>query len=59
MFDIFDLIHYFIGILIVSLLVYLLIQIHNYFSKDNIPIEVLTNMAPIPTNNQPNNLLVK
>jgi len=54
MVDIFDLIHYFIGFLIVSLLVYLLIQIHNYFSKYNIPIEVLTNMNPLPITNNPN-----
>lgn len=44
MIDIFDIIHYLIGLLIVSLLVWSLIQIHKYFSKDNIPIEVLTNM---------------
>jgi hypothetical protein len=45
--DIFDIIHYLIGLLIVGLLVWSLIQIHNYFSKDNIPIEVLTNMTPL------------
>jgi len=36
--DIFDLIHYIIGLLIVGFLVWVLIQIHNYFSKDNIVI---------------------
>ena len=51
MVDIFDLFHYLIGFLIVGLLVYLLIQIHNYFSKDNIPIEVLTNMKSYQNSN--------
>jgi hypothetical protein len=40
--DIFDIIHYLIGFIIVSLLVWIIIRIHNYFSKDNIPIEILT-----------------
>jgi hypothetical protein len=43
--DIFDLIHYLIGLVIVGLLVWLLIKIHLYFSKDNIPIEVLMNKS--------------
>jgi hypothetical protein len=36
--DIFDIIHYLIGIIILAFLVWVLIQIHNYFSKDNIVI---------------------
>ena len=36
--DIFDLLHYLIGILIVCFLVWTIIQLHNYFSKDNVPI---------------------
>jgi hypothetical protein len=36
--DMFDLIHYLIGLLIVAFLVWALIQVHNYFSKDNIKI---------------------
>ena len=36
--DIFDLIHYLIGILIVAFLIWALIQVHTYFSKDNIKI---------------------
>ena len=38
MVDIFDLIHYLIGLLIVGFLIWALIQTHNYFSKDNISI---------------------
>ena len=38
MIDIFDLIHYLIGILIVAFLVWVLIKLHNHFSKDNIKI---------------------
>ena len=38
MIDIFDLIHYLIGLFIVGFLVWLLIKIHLYFSKDNTPI---------------------
>lgn len=60
MVDIFDLFHYLIGFLIVGLLVYTLIQIHNYFSKDNIPIEVLTNMKSYQNSNtNVSNILVK
>ena len=36
--DIFDIIHYLIGLLILGFLVWVLIQVHNYFSKDNIVI---------------------
>lgn len=41
MVDIVDLIHYFIGFLIVILLVWSIIKLHLYFSKDNIPISAL------------------
>lgn len=43
MIDIFDMIHYLIGLLIVGFLVWTLIQTHEYFSKNNIPIETLIN----------------
>lgn len=43
--DIFDLIHYLIGLLIVSFLVWALIQVHNYFSKDNIKIVERNDLA--------------
>jgi hypothetical protein len=45
MLDPFDLLHYLIGILIISFLVWALIQVHNYFSKDNvlIPNQTLNN----------------
>jgi hypothetical protein len=36
--DIFDLIHYLIGLLIVAFSIWAIIQLHNYFSKDNIKI---------------------
>lgn len=41
--DIFDLLHYLIGILIVGLLIWTIIQIHNHFSKNNVP---LPNQTP-------------
>ena len=43
MIDIFDLINYLIGLLIVGLLVWGIIKLHLYFSKDNIPINILMN----------------
>jgi hypothetical protein len=46
MIDIFDMIHYLIGFIILGCLLWLLIQTHNYFSKDNMPIETLTNNMP-------------
>ena len=36
----FDGIHYLIGIIIVVILVYSVIQLHNHFSKDNVSIPV-------------------
>ena len=36
--DFFDLIHYLIGLLIVAFSIWALIQVHNYFSKNNIKI---------------------
>ena len=36
--DLFDLLHYLVGILIVCFLVWALIQVHNHFSKDNVPL---------------------
>jgi len=43
MIDIFDIIHYLIGFIILGFLICLMIQIHNFFSKNNIPIEPLIN----------------
>jgi len=43
MIDIFDIIHYLIGFIILGFLIWLLVQIHIFFSKDNIPIETLIN----------------
>lgn len=37
----FEILHYLIGLLIVSFILWLIIVIHNYFSKDNIPLEDL------------------
>lgn len=39
MIDIFDAIHYLIGFIFVSLFLYIIIQVHNYFSKNNMSIE--------------------
>jgi len=43
MIDIFDMIHYLIGFIILWLLLWAIIIAHNYFSKDNIPIDAFTN----------------
>jgi hypothetical protein len=43
MIDIFDMIHYLIGLLIVGFLVWILIKTHAYFSKDNLQLETLIN----------------
>ena len=43
MIDIFDMIHYLIGLLIVGFLVCILIKTHAYFSKDNLQLETLIN----------------
>jgi len=43
MIDIFDLIHYLIGIVIVTFFLWIIIQIHNHFSKNNINFENLIN----------------
>ena len=43
MIDILDLFHYLIGMIIVGFLVWSLIQTHNYFSKNNIPLEDILN----------------
>jgi large-conductance mechanosensitive channel len=41
--DIFDIIHYLIGFIILAFLIWLIIQTHNYFSKNNIQIETFRN----------------
>ena len=43
MIDIFDMINYLIGLLIVGFLVWILIKTHAYFSKDNLQLETLIN----------------
>jgi GDP-D-mannose dehydratase len=52
MIDIFDMIHYLIGFIILGFLIWLLIHTHNYFSKDNISIETIIN------SNEPDNYLI-
>jgi hypothetical protein len=37
----FELFHYLIGLIIVSFLLWIIIVVHNYFSKDNFPIDQL------------------
>ena len=36
--DVFDMLHYLIGLLIVAFLVWVIVRLHNHFSKDNVPI---------------------
>ena len=43
MIDILDMLHYLIGFIILGFLIWVIIQTHNYFSNDNIQIELLTN----------------
>lgn len=43
MIDIYDIFHHLIGFIILAFLIWLLIQIHIYFSKDNKPIESFGN----------------
>ena len=43
MIDFFDIIHYLIGLIIVGFVVWILIKIHLYFSKNNMPIEPVIN----------------
>jgi len=38
-----DILSYLIGLIIVSCILWILIQIHNYFSKNNIKLESLKN----------------
>ena len=45
--DIFDMIHYLIGLLIVAFLIWIIIQIHNHFSKENVPIPSQSSLNPI------------
>jgi hypothetical protein len=53
MIDIFDMIHYLIGFIILALLLWALIQTHNYFSQSNIPIAFnspsANNPSPVKT----------
>jgi hypothetical protein len=48
-----DGLHYLIGLVIVAFIIYTVIQLHNHFSKDNIPIKVSNNKinSPIPNPN--------
>jgi hypothetical protein len=41
--DLWDMIHYLVGFIILGLMLYLLVQINNYLSKDNIPIVPMKN----------------
>ena len=43
MIDIFDMIHYLIGIIILVSLLWTIIQTHNYFSRNNMILEPLIN----------------
>jgi hypothetical protein len=43
MIDILDIFHILVGLIIVSFIIWLIVKIHLYFSKDNTPLEVLLN----------------
>jgi len=45
-----DGLHYLIGLVIVAFIIYAVIQIHNHFSKDNIPIKVSNKKVNSPSN---------
>lgn len=45
--DIFDMLHYLIGLLIVGFLIWIIIRIHNHFSKNNVPIPNQTPLNPL------------
>lgn len=36
--DIFDMMHYLIGLIIVAFLIWCIIKVHNYFSREKVPI---------------------
>jgi len=40
--DIFDMLHYLVGLIIVMFLVWIIIRLHKHFSKDIIPITTQT-----------------
>jgi len=39
----FDMMHYLIGFIILAFVIWLLIKTHNYFSRNNIPLETFMN----------------
>ena len=45
MIDILDMFHYLIGFIILGFLIWVIIQVHNYFSIDNTSIEILTSIT--------------
>ena len=47
LFDIFDMMHYLIGLLIVAFLIWTIIQIHNHFSKEKVPIPSQSSLSPL------------
>ena len=49
-----DGLHYLIGLVIVAFIIYAVIQLHNHFSKDNIPIKVVNKKVNSATNPNPN-----
>ena len=55
-----DGLHYLIGLIIVTIIIYIVIQLHNHFSKDNIPIKVtnkkISNPNPTQNSNQKQDL---
>jgi len=50
MIDIFDLMHYFIGFVILGIFLWTIVKLHNFFSRNNkvIPNHSNTKMTPLP-----------
>jgi large-conductance mechanosensitive channel len=51
-----DGLHYLIGIIIVAIIIYIVIQLHNHFSKNNVPIKVSNKKISNPNPTQNSNL---
>ena len=52
--DIFDMLHYLIGLIIVFFLIWIIIKIHNHFSKNNLQIPIPATAATLaPGQSQP------
>ena len=53
MIDLIDMMHYAIGLVIVGFLIWIIVKVHLYFSKDNVPIAGTLLNPPLPAPGQP------